>query len=246
MDGWVDGWIDGWMDGWTDGHVLNTRNAVCCITIPQRYHQATTVWEGWRALSLYAFAANGRSPRPSSLLTPSLRLRTFLLLCCCVLLLLLLLLLLLSDRKIAQHCSRHHGITSRRLVRGDGAPCRSTLGRRIGVRPRLLLWRCRHPYTTCALLHHRNPFAVFSSVISQAGSLCFSPSAQEKERGCYESYRKRLGCYERKTTYGFYAAKLRQRLSNGVAETGDNGNAMFTSKVRISKIPATRFLYRSL
>ena len=29
-------------------------------------------------------------------------------------------------------------------------------------------------------------------------------------------------------------------------KTGDNGNAMFPKKVRISKIPAKRFLYRSL
>ena len=28
--------------------------------------------------------------------------------------------------------------------------------------------------------------------------------------------------------------------------TGDNGNAMFPSKVRISKMPAKRFLYRSV
>ena len=46
-------------------------------SLPQPYHQATAGLGRWRALSLYALATSGRSPRPSSSPSPSLRFWAF-------------------------------------------------------------------------------------------------------------------------------------------------------------------------
>ena len=143
----------------------------------QHYHQATTGWGRWRALSLYAFAASGRSPRSSSSLTPSL------IEVACI------------PAAVLLHgaaAARLHGTALATTASPaedwfeEMAHPRSTLGRRVGVRPRLLLWRCRHPYTACALFHHRKqPLCGFQLSHQSGCRTVFELSAQGKEGGCY-------------------------------------------------------------